>query len=318
VLRTHRKGTCLAFHPAMSLSKYIQTRLVVQRPDTCAYDAIRAMEDNHVGAVIVHDGKAVVGVVTDRDLAIQIIANELDPFETALGDLVAGPVAVLPVEASESDAAALMRDRHVRRIPIVDGPELVGLVTLDDLLLEQGVDSATLAEIVRAQLAEPSRLKPKGETHPTRHKSDVATRRERLGRRHEGRATRSYEDLITRTLAITGLGTRERAEAALDEVLGGILRRITPDEANQLLAQLPSLLSCRVSGAARGPDRSVTRTTVEQGLVRRLDVSPQEAGALVFAVCEAFGATVSSGEIEDVRSQLPGEMRNMLATVWTI
>lgn len=301
----------------MALSKYIQTRLVVQRPDTCVYDAIRAMEDNHVGAVIVHDGKTVVGVVTDRDLAIQVIANDLDPLETLLGDLVSGPVAVLPVEASERDAAALMRDRHVRRIPIVDGPELVGIVTLDDLLLEQSVDSAVLAEIVRAQLAEPSRLKPKGDTHPRRHEGDVAARREQLARRHEGRATRSYEELIARTLAIAGLDTRERALVALEEVLGGILRRITRDEANQLLAQLPSLLRCRVSSAAHGPDRSVTRTTVEDGLVRRLQVSRQEAAAMVFTVCEAFGATISSGEIENVRSQLPGEMRNMLATVWT-
>ena len=51
------RGTCFAFPQAMSLSKYTQTRLVTQRPGTCVYDAIRAMEDNHVGTVIVHDGR---------------------------------------------------------------------------------------------------------------------------------------------------------------------------------------------------------------------------------------------------------------------
>jgi CBS domain-containing protein len=150
----------------MSLSKYTRARLVIQRPEVHAYDAARAMEDNHVGAVIVHDGQHVVGMVTDRDLALTLVAGDLDPFEVQLLQIMATPVVVQPLTASEADAAQLMINHRVRRIPIVDGERVVGLVTLDDLLLEQALDGATVAAIVRAQLEEPARLKRRGAVAP--------------------------------------------------------------------------------------------------------------------------------------------------------
>jgi CBS domain-containing protein len=59
-----------------------------------------------------------------------------------------------------------MLERHVRRLPVVDGSKLVGMVTLDDLIADKAVDPDTLAAIVRAQLAEPARLKQAGKRRP--------------------------------------------------------------------------------------------------------------------------------------------------------
>lgn len=150
----------------MSLSKYTRARLVIQRPEVHAYDAARAMADNHVGAVIVHDGQHVVGMVTDRDLALALVAGDRDPFEVQLLEIMATPAVALPITASEADAAQLMISHRVRRIPIVDADKVVGLVTLDDLLLEQALNGATVAAIVRAQLEEPARLKRRGAVGP--------------------------------------------------------------------------------------------------------------------------------------------------------
>src|SRR5215510_3399451 len=149
----------------MCLTRYTQGRLVVLPPRATVYDATRAMADNHIGAVIVHDGEQVVGMVTDRDLALAVAYDE-DPFQAQLDEVMSSPAVVLPESASEADAAQLMLSHHVRRIPIVDGAQVTGLIALDDLIVEQAVDGATLAAIVRAQLSDSSRLKRRGDLGP--------------------------------------------------------------------------------------------------------------------------------------------------------
>lgn len=107
-----------------------------------------------------------MGLLTDRDLALRVIGLELDPKQTLLHDIMSPEPVTLSPEDSEQQAIMLMRARHVRRIPIVEDGRIVGIVTLDDLLLTGSVDRATAASIIEAQLAEPSELKPPGVPHP--------------------------------------------------------------------------------------------------------------------------------------------------------
>jgi CBS domain-containing protein/uncharacterized protein (DUF2267 family) len=297
----------------MSLAKYLQARLVVQHPKTSAYEASRAMQDNQVGAVIVHDGACVAGIVTDRDLALAVIAGALDPIETRLEDIMSSPVAVLPASATEVDAARLMLVDHVRRIPIVDGARVVGLVTLDDLLLAQAVDAATLAAIVRAQLSDSARLERRGPVGPSETLCSTDSARERIAGRHNARAQRAYAALIHRTQAAACLAAPERAAAALEEVLSAIILRICPEEARQLLAQVPSLLAERLAAEVETSDRDVTRHSLVLAIASRLGVDEQHASQIARAVGRALAQTITAGEIADVRSQLPADMKELLA-----
>jgi CBS domain-containing protein/uncharacterized protein (DUF2267 family) len=297
----------------MSLSKYTQARLVLQGPEATAYDAARAMADNHIGAVIVHDGEKVIGMVTDRDLAINVTAADRDPFEVRLRDVMSSPAVVLPASANESDAARLMLSNHVRRIPLVDGARVVGLVTLDDLVLEQALDGATLASIIRAQLSDAARLKRKGAIGPEERWGGGAARRRRMATRHDARAERSYAALVRRTRELTGLPSPHSAEVALEEVLSGIVRRILPDEARQLLAQIPSLLADRLASQTDGPDLQVTRDGMENTIAYLLSVAPERAEQIVRQVARAIEQSISAGEIADVRAQLPLELRELFS-----
>ncbi len=293
----------------------MQARLVVQSPRTSVYEAARALQDNHVGAILVHDGQDVTGIVTDRDIALRMIPDDLDPFEIQLRHIMSTPVATLPPSATALDVAELMIERRVRRIPIEDGGRFVGLVTLDDLILEHGVDLFTLAGILRAQLAEPSRLKPAGRLHPTppARPLDAENAGPGTAQRRAARQKQAYDTLVRRTLALTGLQRREQAEAALDVVLSGIVRRITPSEAGDSLAQLPSLLRERiVATVPAGPDRSITRELLERELEERLLVGAERTGELLEQVGLALEHSISAGEIEDVRSQLPTAMKSIL------
>jgi len=297
----------------MSLAKYLQARLVVLSPEASVYDASRAMQDNHIGAVLVHDGERVTGIVTDRDLAVAVMAADLDPVDTQLEQIMSSPVAVLPATATEEDAARVMLAHHVRRIPIVDGSRVVGLVSLDDLLLEQAVDAPTLAAVVRAQLSDPARLKRRGPVGPSATWGGTDAARERLAQRHDARAQRSYAALIQRAQAAACLTAPERAAAVVEEVLSAIIRRIRPEQARRLLAQVPSLLAERLEAEVEdASDPNVTRHRLEQAIALRLSVDAQHAAQLARAVGGALVQTITAGEIAHLQSQLPPDMQELL------
>src|SRR5262249_17329685 len=120
----------------MSLEKYRRHRLVVLHPNESAYGAARAMEANHVGVVLIEEKGVLRGIATDRDLALRVIGRGLDAPRTPLVAVMTPGPSTLPVTEGEHAAAELMRIRRVRRVPILEGERLVGLVTLDDLMLE--------------------------------------------------------------------------------------------------------------------------------------------------------------------------------------
>jgi CBS domain-containing protein len=101
--------------------------------------AARLMRENHVGCLVVvdeADGKRiVVGVLTDRDIVTGVVAPGLDPRTLLVGDVMTTDLVTAREDDSLIDLMRTMRRKGVRRIPVVAGQgELVGLVTLDDVL----------------------------------------------------------------------------------------------------------------------------------------------------------------------------------------
>ncbi len=129
----------------MSLRSYLRPRLVVLNPNTPVFEAARAIENNEIGAVVVQEEGRVVGIVTDRDLTVRVIGRGIDPKTTCLSAVMTAPVATLSPTDGHRDAIRLMQRRNVRRIPLVEGGRLVGIVTLDDLLLDEAASLDELA-----------------------------------------------------------------------------------------------------------------------------------------------------------------------------
>jgi CBS domain-containing protein len=100
-------------------------------------DAARQMRDAGVGVLIVTRGAEVRGVLTDRDIVVRAVADELDPGTTRIADIVTHDlVAVSPGDDIDT-AAEMMRTHSVRRLPVLDGEQLVGVVSLGDLALRR-------------------------------------------------------------------------------------------------------------------------------------------------------------------------------------
>jgi CBS domain-containing protein len=132
----------------------ICTRNVIQcRRSTTALELAQLMRNSHVGDVVVVDqpnGERIpVGIVTDRDLAVEVMALEADPAVVKAGDLM-GPALVTAAEANDDyETAELMRLKGVRRVPVVDAHGgLVGIVTLDDLLKVIGEQLTLLGRVI--------------------------------------------------------------------------------------------------------------------------------------------------------------------------
>src|SRR5690606_14303049 len=246
------RGRCMPSGGIMSLKAYVRPRLVILGPEASALEAARAIDSNNIGAVVVQDRGELVGIVTDRDLAVQVVGHGLDAAATRLSDIMTSPVASLSPAAAHSDAIALMQSRNVRRIPLVDAGRAVGIVTLDDLLLDEAAPLEQLGAIVESQL---------GDGGPTGAVRSPA----RL--RSLARAEATLRRLVNRVKVEAKLEDTEQAEDALEAVLMMLVRRLTANEAKDLIAQLPSLLQPALRRQASGPDKSVDLAAMQSALV---------------------------------------------------
>ena len=121
--------------------------------ETTALEAARLMRRRHVGDLVVVDdpdeGRVPLGVVTDRDLAVEVLGNGLDPQTTTAGMLMQRPVVIASESEETAQAIERMRTHGVRRVPVVDARgAVVGIVTLDDLLRHLADEARALLDIV--------------------------------------------------------------------------------------------------------------------------------------------------------------------------
>ena len=108
------------------------------------------MRDRNVGSVVVCEGGRPVGVITDRDLALAVVADGVD-WESRAGEHASRPLVTGDVEMEISEAVALMIEHRIRRLPVTDSEELAGIVTIDDLAVRAG--DLTQAQHITAEVA---------------------------------------------------------------------------------------------------------------------------------------------------------------------
>jgi CBS domain-containing protein/uncharacterized protein (DUF2267 family) len=296
----------------MSLERFRRTRMVVLNRRSTAYQAARAMADNHIGAVLVGgDPPGLAGIITDRDLALAVLGGGLDAKTTLLGEVMSEEVITCEIGADLNEVVRLMREHGVRRIPLVEGERPVGLITFDDLVVDGSINSETLRDIVTAQLEVEAPQKPAGMLHPSA--GTTAQARTRALMRAKARAEATYGRMVHAVVDATGLD-RNRSEGALLIASRMLCRRLTPGEAQDLIAQLPSMLQPQLDECVGGPDRSVTTQAIEDELSRSLGVAAESASEVLRAVFEVIAESVSAGQIKEVRGQLPDQMKALFPT----
>ena len=119
----------------MSLWQSLERELVSCGAETTVADAAKLMDSTNIGAVLVTRDEKPIGILTDRDIVIRCVAEDLDCQATRVGDVMTAPAVSLTLDAGIFNVVQCMRKNGVRRVPIVDEKgTAVGLVSMGDVL----------------------------------------------------------------------------------------------------------------------------------------------------------------------------------------
>lgn len=148
----------------MNVGELCSREVVVARRDTGLVEAARLMREHHVGSVVVIQeepaGRVPVGVLTDRDIVVAAVAKEMDPAKLTVGDVMSAGALVLREQDGVADALRVMRQKGVRRLPVVknDGT-LAGVLAIDDVLELVADEMDSFVHTLRAEGAREARVR---------------------------------------------------------------------------------------------------------------------------------------------------------------
>jgi CBS domain-containing protein len=133
----------------MPTVKDIMTKNVVSiSAASSVLEAAELMSSNQLGCLVVTDGEAPIGIVTERDIVRRVVANK-KPLETKVSEIMSTELITINPDASLKDAARLMSTNKIRRLPVLKDTELVGIVVASDFVRNLGKKSIS-EEILEA------------------------------------------------------------------------------------------------------------------------------------------------------------------------
>lgn len=104
------------------------------RPDTSGHDTMKLMADKNVGALLVLDGEKLVGIISERDIARKMFLQEKSPKQIPTSDIMTKNVVFVRPDQTNEDCMALMTDKRIRHLPVLDGTKVVGVISIGDLV----------------------------------------------------------------------------------------------------------------------------------------------------------------------------------------
>ncbi len=137
----------------MAVGELCNREVVITEKTASVVDAAQLMRTHHVGDLVVVEDrggrKHPIGIVTDRDIVVEVVAAGVNPDSLQVGDIMGPDVATVRESEGLFEALRYMRDKGVRRMPVVDREGgLVGILTLDDLLSLLAEEMTELAKLV--------------------------------------------------------------------------------------------------------------------------------------------------------------------------
>jgi CBS domain-containing protein len=137
----------------MLVSALCQLEVACCTLQTTILEAASLMRHKHVGDLVVvgndAEDRAPIGIITDRDIVLEVVGAGRDPAKTAVGDIIRRPVVLVNQEDDAGRALEQMQAHGVRRVPVIDHQgQLTGIITADDLLMSLAADANRLADTI--------------------------------------------------------------------------------------------------------------------------------------------------------------------------
>lgn len=112
------------------------SRVVAIAEDEPVLEAVRLMAEHHIGAVVVMRGEELAGIASERDYARKVVLEGRSSRDTSVATIMSSPVVCVGPSESVSDCMAIMTERHIRHLPVLDGGRVLGIVSIGDLVKE--------------------------------------------------------------------------------------------------------------------------------------------------------------------------------------
>jgi len=128
----------------MKIKRLMVRDVVTVQAEDSAHDAVRLMNKNRIGCLVTTYNGRIYGILTERDLLERVLEKCKDPKETMVSEIMTSGVIVGDPDMHLDDATRLMFENKVKKLPIVKGSRLVGLVTLTDIARATSIDKKTV------------------------------------------------------------------------------------------------------------------------------------------------------------------------------
>lgn len=135
----------------MTVQSIARESVVTVGVDESVDAVVDIMEEQNVGSVVVVDDGRPVGMLTDRDIVVDVLGADADPATTTVGDVMSGDLITVDADIGVLDLFRELSEAGVRRVPVIDDGDLVGIVTLDDLLVLLSMELQSVANIIRTE-----------------------------------------------------------------------------------------------------------------------------------------------------------------------
>ncbi len=103
-------------------------------PNTDAKDAIKLMAESGISSLLIMDGNKVIGIFSDKDFSCKIVAKDRLSEDIPVSEVMTSPVCAIRPNQSIDDAMSVMTEKRIRHLPVMNGEELIGLVSIGDLV----------------------------------------------------------------------------------------------------------------------------------------------------------------------------------------
>ncbi len=176
----------------MIIREIMTTDIASAELDTTLEEVAQMMKDEDVGAIPVVDEDELVGIVTDRDIVIRCIAEGKDPAETHVEDVLTEELHTIHPDADAAEAARLMAEKQIRRLPVVEDGELLGVISIGDIAVKQGDDQITGEALEEVSQGVKQQVRSQGQAPGTSNaRRSSRSAKEEGGKQRGGRSKQS-------------------------------------------------------------------------------------------------------------------------------
>jgi CBS domain-containing protein len=130
------------------------------RRELSVIEAAKEMNRLRIGSLVVVDGPKVVGMFTERDILVRVVAEARDPNRITVGQIMTTPVVCVGPETDLAECKSIVTSRRIRHIPVIEGGKLVGIVTSGDIMARESREHEVTIESLVEYIGGPAPLQP--------------------------------------------------------------------------------------------------------------------------------------------------------------